>query len=318
VIDQVARGRSAGQRAHSRRVGTGKEMVARLTTELAPQGRPVRNINRAALPETLLSPALASSAAWLREWKRGLVRVSQGRNHFSRRDRDIPPTLQAAARAAGARSRSWRPAASCRRILGHALEPEEMIEKAESGDLTTACGSSRSSCHCASGKRTSQPAFSTSRKTRRFTGCITQRRRENQRYPFPGNVRELENLIIEGGLALTIDRVNIRPTQLLPVGGARSGAGPATCRSWKRAIARVLAFTKGNIKAAKILIKTLYKRRDAMSQMSTMVTIGHSLVNEFNLWCRYVGSCQCACVEKPTCSVTFICERVVNYAAPET
>jgi two-component system response regulator AtoC len=99
------------------------------------------------------------------------------------------------------------------------------------------------------------------------------------RYPVPGNVRELENLI-EGGLALTTDPV-IDPGDLLLPDEVGSGAGerelsgdlPTLGELEARYIARVLAFTKGNMsKAAKILgvdRKTLYKRRDAMSQIST-------------------------------------------------
>ena len=99
------------------------------------------------------------------------------------------------------------------------------------------------------------------------------------RYPFPGNVRELENLI-EGGLALTTDPV-IDPGDLVlpdePGGGGSerelSGDLPTLNELESRYIMRVLAFTKGNIsKAAQILgvdRKTLYKRRDALSQKST-------------------------------------------------
>jgi transcriptional regulator with PAS, ATPase and Fis domain len=98
------------------------------------------------------------------------------------------------------------------------------------------------------------------------------------RYPFPGNVRELENLI-EGSLALTTNAVIDPGDLLLPdepggLGGERelSGDLPTLDDLEARYIVRVLAFTKGNMsKAAKILgvdRKTLYKRRDAMSRMS--------------------------------------------------
>src|SRR5205807_1008765 len=95
------------------------------------------------------------------------------------------------------------------------------------------------------------------------------------RYPFPGNVRELENLI-EGALALTTDPV-IDPGDLMLPEGA-TGAGdrelmgdlPTLDELERRYLIRVLAFTKGNIsKAAKILgvdRKTLHRRRDELSQ----------------------------------------------------
>ena len=98
------------------------------------------------------------------------------------------------------------------------------------------------------------------------------------RYPFPGNVRELENLI-EGALALTTDPVIDPGDLLLPdeaagggaASGTLSGDMPTLDELEARYIARVLAFTKGNIsKAAKILgvdRKTLYRRRDELSQI---------------------------------------------------
>src|SRR5687767_9417000 len=101
------------------------------------------------------------------------------------------------------------------------------------------------------------------------------------RYPFPGNVRELENLV-EGALALTTDPV-IDPGDLLlpddPTGGGGerelSGDLPTLDELEARYVARVLAFTKGNMsKAAKILgvdRKTLYKKRDLLSRYSTHV-----------------------------------------------
>jgi transcriptional regulator with GAF, ATPase, and Fis domain len=99
------------------------------------------------------------------------------------------------------------------------------------------------------------------------------------RYPFPGNVRELENLI-EGALALTTDPVIDPGDLLLPESAATDGGNslfedfPSLSDLERRYAARVLAHTKGNIsKAAKILgvdRKTLYKIRDAMSHLSTV------------------------------------------------
>jgi len=93
------------------------------------------------------------------------------------------------------------------------------------------------------------------------------------RYPFPGNVRELENLI-EGALALTVDPV-IDPGDLLLPESAIVADGvpddfPTLNDLEARYIAKVLAYTNGNMsKAAKILgvdRKKLYRRRDEMSR----------------------------------------------------
>jgi transcriptional regulator with GAF, ATPase, and Fis domain len=98
------------------------------------------------------------------------------------------------------------------------------------------------------------------------------------RYPFPGNVRELENLI-EGALALTTDPVIDPGDLLLPESAAADGGSglfddfPSLTDLERRYVARVLAHTKGNIsQAAKILgvdRKTLYRMRNVLSQLST-------------------------------------------------
>src|SRR5205085_10163670 len=96
------------------------------------------------------------------------------------------------------------------------------------------------------------------------------------RYTFPGNVRELENLI-EGALALTTDPVIDPGDLLLPESAAGtderelSGDLPTLEQLEARYIARVLAFAKGNMsKAARILgvdRKTLYRKRDELSHL---------------------------------------------------
>jgi two-component system response regulator HydG len=93
------------------------------------------------------------------------------------------------------------------------------------------------------------------------------------RYPFPGNVRELENLI-EGALALTTDPVIDSGDLLLPesvsaAGGEELSADfPKLNELERRYVARVLAFTGGNMsKAARILgidRKTLYRMRASL------------------------------------------------------
>jgi DNA-binding NtrC family response regulator len=98
------------------------------------------------------------------------------------------------------------------------------------------------------------------------------------RYPFPGNVRELENLI-EGALALTTDAVVDPGDLLLPASAASTdsrelfGDLPTLGDLEARYIAQVLAFTKGNVsKAAKILgvnRATLHRKRDELSRIAT-------------------------------------------------
>jgi transcriptional regulator with GAF, ATPase, and Fis domain len=97
------------------------------------------------------------------------------------------------------------------------------------------------------------------------------------RNPFPGNVRELENLI-EGALALTTDPVIDSGDLLLPEsvsaasGEELSADFPKLGDLERRYVARVLAFTGGNMsKAAKILgvdRKTLYRMKASLSQIA--------------------------------------------------
>jgi transcriptional regulator with GAF, ATPase, and Fis domain len=94
------------------------------------------------------------------------------------------------------------------------------------------------------------------------------------RYPFAGNVRELENLM-EGALALTTDPVidsgdlPLPDLASSPQGEELSSDLPSLGELERRYVARVLASTNGNMsKAAKILgidRKTLYRMRASLS-----------------------------------------------------
>src|SRR5205814_8010827 len=72
------------------------------------------------------------------------------------------------------------------------------------------------------------------------------------RYPFPGNVRELENLI-EGALALTTDPVIDPGDLLLPESASTAEPGELTAHLptldalEHRYVSRLLVHTKGNI-----------------------------------------------------------------------
>ena len=95
------------------------------------------------------------------------------------------------------------------------------------------------------------------------------------RYPFPGNVRELENLI-EGALALTVDPVIDPGDLLLPEtsaaadGLALTGDLPSLDELEARYIVRVLQHTGGNMSAAAKILgidrKTLYRKREELAQ----------------------------------------------------
>ena len=97
------------------------------------------------------------------------------------------------------------------------------------------------------------------------------------RYGFPGNVRELENLI-EGALALTVDPVIDPGDLILPESAGAADVGglagdlPSLEELENRYIARVLAHTKGNMSAAAKILgidrKTLYRKREELSRLT--------------------------------------------------
>lgn len=299
IIDLVAR--VAGSHANvliRGESGTGKEMVARLIHGNSPRkDRPFVAINCAALPETLLESELFGierGVATGVEARAGKFELASGGTVFLDEIGDIPVTLQAKLlrvlqereiEKLGGRRRipvDVRILAATHRHL------ETMIERGEfRQDLYYRLKVVEVFLPPLRERKEDIPKlvryFLDKYGKREGLGGVRISQEALQkllRYPFPGNVRELENLI-EGALAVTVDPVIAADEFLLPGG---TGAGlegelaadmPPLRELERRYIARVLEQTGGNIsQAAKILgvdRKTLYRRRDELSQDSTKV-----------------------------------------------
>ena len=301
VIDLVARVADSQANVLIRgESGTGKEMVARLIHGNSPRkDGPFVAINCAALPETLLESELFGierGVATGVEARPGKFELAKGGTVFLDEIGDIPITLQAKLlrvlqereiEKLGGRKRipiDVRILTATHRAL------EEMIEKGEfRQDLYYRLKVVEITLPPLRERKDDIPKL-----VRYFLDKYGKREGLNDvritqealqklmRYPFPGNVRELENLI-EGALALTVDPV-IDPGDLLlpddPSATADprelSGDLPTLDQLEARYIARVLAFTKGNMsKAAKILgvdRKTLYRKRVELSQIASQET----------------------------------------------
>jgi Nif-specific regulatory protein len=289
VIDLVARVADSHANVLIRgESGTGKEMVARLIHGNSPRkDGPFVAINCAALPETLLESELFGierGVATGVEARPGKFELAKGGTVFLDEIGDIPLTLQAKllrviqereVEKLGARRRvpiDVRLLAATHRGL------EDMIEKGEfRQDLYYRLKVVEIALPPLRDRREDIPKL-----VRYFLDKygkreglsdvrITQEALQAlMRYQFPGNVRELENLI-EGAVALTTDPV-IDPGDLLLPAEALKGGGaampddfPSLAELESRYITRVLAHTQGNIsKAARLLgvdRKTLYRKR---------------------------------------------------------
>jgi len=291
VIDLVARVADSQASVIIRgESGTGKEMVARLIHGNSPRrDGPFVAINCAALPETLLESELFGierGVATGVEARPGKFELAKGGTIFLDEIGDIPLTLQAKLlrvlqereiEKLGGRRRI---PVDVRILSATHRNLEEMIEKIEfRQDLYYRLKVVEITLPPLRDRKDDIPKlvrFFLDKYGKReglHDVRITQEALQKlMRYPFPGNVRELENLI-EGALALTTDPV-IDPGDLLLPEEAASGGGAADLSQdlptlydlEGRYIARVLAFTKGNMsKAAKILgidRKTLYRKRD--------------------------------------------------------
>jgi transcriptional regulator with GAF, ATPase, and Fis domain len=294
VIDLVARVADSQANVLIRgESGTGKEMVARLIHGNSPRkDGPFVAINCAALPETLLESELFGierGVATGVEARPGKFELAKGGTVFLDEVGDIPLPLQAKLlrvlqereiEKLGGRRRipiDVRILSATHRGL------EEMIESGEfRQDLYYRLKVVEISLPPLRERRDDIPKlvrFFLDKYGKR-EGLkdvrITQEALQNlMRYPFPGNVRELENLI-EGALALTTDPVIDPGDLLLPASPPSGDAGaltadlPTLSELESRYIARVLAHTKGNFSAAAKILgvdrKTLYRRRSDLSQ----------------------------------------------------
>ena len=297
VIDLVARVADSQASVLIRgESGTGKEMVARLIHGNSPRkDGPFVAINCAALPETLLESELFGierGVATGVEARPGKFELARGGTVFLDEVGDIPLALQAKLlrvlqereiEKLGGRRRipiDVRILSATHRGL------EDMIERGEfRQDLYYRLKVVEIVLPPLHERKEDIPKLVrffldkySKREGLRDVRITQDALQKLMRYAFPGNVRELENLI-EGALALTTDPVIDSGDLLLPdstpasTGEELSGDLPKLGELERRYIARVLAFTGGNMsKAAKILgvdRKTLYRMRAAMSQNAT-------------------------------------------------
>src|SRR5438105_3830069 len=297
VIDLVARVADSQANVLIRgESGTGKEMVARLIHGNSPRkDGPFVAINCAALPETLLESELFGierGVATGVEARPGKFELARGGTVFLDEVGDIPLALQAKLlrvlqereiEKLGGRRRipiDVRILSATHRNL------EEMIEGSEfRQDLYYRLKVVEIVLPPLRDHKEDIPKLVRffldkygKREGLRDVRITQDALQKLMRYPFAGNVRELENLI-EGALALTTDPVIDSGDLLLPVsvsataGEELSADLPKLNELQRRYITRVLAFTGGNMsKAAKILgvdRKTLYRMRAAMSQNTT-------------------------------------------------
>jgi len=294
VIDLVARVADSQANVLIRgESGTGKEMVARLIHGNSPRkDGPFVAINCAALPETLLESELFGierGVATGVEARPGKFELARGGTVFLDEVGDIPLSLQAKLlrvlqereiEKLGGRRRipiDVRILSATHRSL------EEMIESGEiRQDLYYRLKVVEIVLPPLRDRKEDIPKLVRffldkygKREGLRDVRITQDALQKVMRYPFPGNVRELENLI-EGALALTTDPVIDSGDLLLPAsvptasGEEMSADMPKLGELERRYVARVLAFTGGNMsKAAKILgidRKTLYRMRASLSQ----------------------------------------------------
>jgi two-component system, NtrC family, response regulator HydG len=299
VIDLVARVADSQASVLIRgESGTGKEMVARLIHGNSPRkDGPFVAINCAALPETLLESELFGierGVATGVEARPGRFELAKGGTIFLDEIGDIPITLQAKLlrvlqereiEKLGGRRRI---PVDVRILSATHRNLEEMIESTEfRQDLYYRLRVVEIVLPPLRERKDDIPKlvrFFLDKYGKReglSDVRITQEALQKlMRYAFPGNVRELENLI-EGALALTTDPVIDPGDLLLPESASGTDDNqlsadlPTLDELEARYVSRVLAFTKGNMsKAARILgvdRKTLYRKRNDLSRYAPYV-----------------------------------------------
>jgi transcriptional regulator with GAF, ATPase, and Fis domain len=297
VIDLVARVADSQANVLIRgESGTGKEMVARLIHGNSPRkDGPFVAINCAALPETLLESELFGierGVATGVEARPGKFELARGGTVFLDEIGDIPLTLQAKLLRV-LQEREIEKLGGRRRIpidvrilSATHRDLEQMIGTGEfRQDLYYRLKVVEIVLPPLRDRKEDIPKLVRffldkygKREGLRDVRITQDALQKLMRYPFPGNVRELENLI-EGALALTTDPVVDPGDLLLPESAASADPEemaadfPTLDELQTRYVARVLAHTKGNVsKAAKVLgvdRKTLYRMRDVLSQIST-------------------------------------------------
>ncbi|HEY5610211.1 MAG TPA: sigma 54-interacting transcriptional regulator [Thermoanaerobaculia bacterium] len=303
VIDLIARVADSHANVLIRgESGTGKEMVARLIHGNSPrQDKPFVAINCAALPETLLESELFGierGVATGVEARPGKFELANGGTVFLDEIGDIPRALQAKllrvlqereVEKLGGRRRIK---VDVRILAATHRDLERMIERGEfRQDLYYRLRVVEIVLPPLRERREDIPKlvryFLDKYGTREGMGNVRLSNEALQkilRYPFPGNVRELENLI-EGALALTTDPV-IDAAELM-IAEEIGSAGeqelmsdfPELKELERRYVARVLAYTNGNIsRAARILgvdRKTLYRRKEELLHTTPIVDKWH-------------------------------------------
>jgi len=294
VIDLVARVADSQANVLIRgESGTGKEMVAHLIHGNSPRReKPFVAINCAALPETLLESELFGierGVATGVEARPGKFELAQGGTVFLDEIGDIPLTLQAKLlrvvqereiEKLGGRRRI---PVDVRLLAATHRDLEKMIEEGTfRQDLYYRLRVVQIDLPPLRERKEDIPKL-----VRYFLDKYGKREgiadvRISQqalqkilRYSFPGNVRELEN-VIEGAVALTVDPI-IDPSDLLmPEGQAGSADDALTAdlpnlrELQRRYIERVLARTGGNMSEASRILgvdrKTLYRRKGTVTQ----------------------------------------------------